>query len=83
MQVTSLNLMARNQQVHRGSGADDKVWKGEIVKTNVSSFFTKYTLYIFGFIHLTSLYVSSYVSSYAHIQTVSTQIKHNSNLLQL
>ena len=34
MQVTSLNLMARNQQVHRGSGADDKVWKGEIVKTS-------------------------------------------------
>ena len=34
MQVTSFNLMAINQQVLRGSVADGKFWKGDIVKTS-------------------------------------------------
>ena len=84
MHVTSFNLMATNQQVHRGSVDDGKVWKGKIVKTEC--FIFVYKVYLINFwIHTCFLlkYVSSYISSYAHMQTVSTQIKHNSSLLQL
>ena len=34
MHVTSFNLRALNQEVHRGSVDDGKVWKGELVKTS-------------------------------------------------